>query len=180
MIQHIRPLVLLLGLAACSTSAPQAADLTPQGIGAVKLGMRLAEAEQALQARFRPMEPEESEACWQTQRADGNAPHIWYMVEDGKITRIDIGDSVGVSDANPAITVKTAEGIAIGAKESDVLAAYGPTTKVMPHKYDQAGHYLIVDSPDARSALVFETSNGIVTTFRAGFHPSVDYVEGCN
>jgi hypothetical protein len=188
MILRTLSLLLLLGLAACSESTPQPAAAAPtpagnaltlQGIGPVQLGMGVQEAERALQTRLRPMSPEESDACWQTQRADGQQPHIWYMVEEGRITRMDIGDTVGVSDANPTITVKTAEGIGIGAKESDVLAAYGPATKVMPHKYDEKGHYLVVDSPDAKSALVFETSDGIVTTFRTGFHPSVDYVEGC-
>jgi hypothetical protein len=199
MILRALPLALLLTLAACSAPAPQgsqpqtaepgagqpAAAPTPQppsattltlnGLGPVQLGMRVQEAEQALHARFAPMEPEESEACWTAWRGDGADPQVSYMVEDGRVTRLDIGDS----DANPASTVKTAEGIGIGAAERDVLAAYGPATKVQPHKYDESGHYLVVDSPDARSALVFETSNGMVTTFRAGFHPSVDYVEGC-
>ena len=143
----------------------------------MRLGMRVAEAEQALQTRFTPMEPEESEACWTARRADGKGPNVNYMVEDGRITRIGIPSAI--DPGSPDSEVKTAEGISIGSPERDVLAAYGPATKVTPHKYDENGHYLMVESPDAKSALIFETSASIVTTFRAGFHPSVDYVEDC-
>ncbi len=61
-----------------------------------------------------------------------------------------------------------------------MLRVYGKSTKVMPSKYDAHGHSLLVDLPGTKSALLFETSGGKVTTFRAGTHPAVDTVEGCS
>ena len=186
---HIRicTLSLLLALGACvdaspdtdntpdsdasattAAAQPSPAVLTMTGLGPVQIGMTLAEAEQALGAG---LEPIEDEACTQIRRTDGHDPQIFYMVENGRITRIDIEDG---SD------IKTDKGVGIGATEAEVLAAYGPGMQVMPHKYDPHGHYLVMDSADAKSAILFETSNGKVTMFRAGVHPSVDYVEGCS
>jgi hypothetical protein len=191
---HIRicTLPLLIALTGCVDASPDiddmaepgtAADaqpspttLTMAGLGAVRIGMTPPAAEAALGTELSPMTVGEEAACWQTRRADGEDPQVFYMVENGKITRIDIEDTTG----DTPTAIKTDKGIGIGADEADVMAAYGPTTKVMPHKYDEHGHYLVVESPDGGSALLFETSNGKITTFRAGVHPSVDYVEGCS
>jgi len=151
--------------------------LTVVGLGAVRLGMSVVEAQQALGAQLSPMMPGEDAACWMTRRADGRAPEVFYMVENDKITRIDIDH--GASAGTPS-DVKTDAGIGIGAAEADVLAAYGKSTKVAPNKYDAQGRDLTVESSGGKSALLFQTSGGKVTTFRTGLHPSVDYVEGCS
>ena len=54
-----------------------------------------------------------------------------------------------------------------------------PKVEVRPHKYDDSGHYLILDATGGREALVFEESDGKVTAIRAGLKPAVEYVEGC-
>ena len=178
MLPRFRTAPVLLTLCACSAPVPASPTiLTTVGLGVVQLGMTVTQAEQALGAGLEPMNPGTDAACWMTRRADGRAGQVFYMVENGKITRIDI--NTAASAGTPAV-VKTAAGIGIGATEADVLRAYGKSTKVMPNKYDEHGRSLVVERPDAKSALLFETSNGKVTTFRAGFHPSVDYVEGCS
>lgn len=180
-----------IALCACMNGSPDGAvpatpaALAMTGLGPVHIGMSVPEAEHALATTFAPMTPGEEEACWQTRRADGNDPQVWYMVENGKITRIDIEDTSGNATQGfgnlPAPSaIKTVEGIGFGAAEADVIAAYGPATEVLPHKYDEQGRYLVVQSADGRSALLFETQKGRVTIFRAGVHPSVDYVEGCS
>jgi len=51
---------------------------------------------------------------------------------------------------------------------------------VTPHKYED-GHYLTVNAADDSSfAIVFETSKGRVTRYRAGRRPAVELVEGCS
>ncbi|HEU4994119.1 MAG TPA: hypothetical protein VFT29_04840 [Gemmatimonadaceae bacterium] len=54
--------------------------------------------------------------------------------------------------------------------------------KVSPHKYTD-GHYLKVrpqSSADTLHLIVFETNNGLVTSYQAGRRPQVEYVEGCS
>ena len=53
--------------------------------------------------------------------------------------------------------------------------------KSEPHKYVEAGHYLIVSSPsDTTRQLVFETDGKRVTSYRVGRTPEVRWVEGCS
>jgi hypothetical protein len=151
--------------------------LTMTGLGVVQLGMTVTEAQTALGAALNPMPLGSEAACWMTRRTDGRAPEVFYMVENDKITRIDINTA---ASAGTPSDVKTAAGIGIGATEADVIQTYGKSAKVTPNKYDEHGHTIVVESPDTKSALVFETSDGKVTTFRAGVHPAVDYVEGCS
>lgn len=50
-----------------------------------------------------------------------------------------------------------------------------------PHPYTEGpdSHYYKVAAPDGEHAIVFETYNGKVNTFRAGLSQAVDFVEGC-
>jgi hypothetical protein len=173
-----RTLPVLLLLCACASPEPRSPIiLTPGGLGAVRLGMTVVEAQTALGAQLGPMMPGSDPACWMTRRADGRAPQVFYMVQNDTISRIDI--NYGASAGAPA-EVTTAEGVGIGASEADVLKTYGKRAKVAPSKYDPNGHIVTVENPETHSALLFETSGGKVTTFRAGLHPAVDQVEGCS
>ena len=166
-------LLLLLPAAAPALAAQPA--LTFDGLPPVRIGMTPKQAEAALHARLAPMQDFESAECWVTSRADGADPGIAYMVEDGRITRIDVwqpGDG-------PPSTIRTAAGIGLGSSEAEIAAAYGPG-RVEPHPYlEEGGHLVIVEGRRKGSALVFETAGGHVTGFRAGRHPAVDYSEGC-
>lgn len=178
MLRRFGAVPLLIALCACAATVPASpTTLTPSGLGVVQLGMSAIEAQTALGAAFSPMTAGSDVACWMTRRADGRAADVFYTVENDRITRIDI--NTGASAGTPS-AVKTAEGIGIGTSEADLLKAYGKSAKVMPNKYDPNGHTIAVDNPGAKSALVFETSAGKVTTFRAGHHPAVDTVEGCS
>ena len=169
---------LLLAVYACADTAPPSPTvLTPAGLGVVQLGMTLTQAETALGAQLEPMPPGADVACWMTRRADGRAPQVFYTVQNGRITRIDINTA---SSAGTPSNVTTPEGIGVGAAEADVLKAYGKQAKVMPSKYDEHGHTLAVENPHTRTALLFETSGGKVTTFRTGYLPASNYVEGCS
>ena len=100
----------------------------------------------------------------------GGPPGVKVMIEGGRIARVDV-DSGGV---------RTAEGVGLGDAEADVQRRYGARARVSAHKYDD-GHYItVVDAIDTTFAMVFETSGGRVTRFRAGRRPPVEYVEGCS
>ena len=174
---------MLLALAS-ATSADAAADrvLTLSGLGAVRVGMSFRETEAALGARLSLAGPggSDSRACAYAQRRDGRDPAIAYMVEDGRITRIDVSEPDAGAGAAPQPSVRTDAGLGIGSTEAAVRKAYGRSLVVGPHPYEDAGHYLEVFGPDRRRAFLFETLRGRVTSFRAGRRRSVEYIEGCD
>jgi len=90
------------------------------------------------------------------------------MVEDGIISRADA--------TSPQIHNELQ--IRIGTSLEEVKRRY-PAVEVMPHKYDDTGHYLIFKSKDGKRAILFEEGSGKITDIRAGVEPSVEYVEGC-
>jgi len=94
-------------------------------------------------------------------------PRIRFMVEEGVVTR---------GDANAG--VRNSAKVTVGMPLARVKAMH-PKLRIELHKYDGQGHYLILDSPDGGSAILFEESRGKVTRIRAGKKPSVEYVEGC-
>ncbi|MEP6572789.1 MAG: hypothetical protein ABJD11_08835 [Gemmatimonadota bacterium] len=97
-----------------------------------------------------------------------------FMIEDGRIVRVDV-DSTGI---------RTASGAEVGMTEEQIKAMYPGRITTQPHKYTgPEGHYLVytpVDSADQNYRVIFETDGKVVTTFRAGIRPAVEYVEGCS
>jgi hypothetical protein len=171
-----------LALASAWASPSEAADnhlLTMWGLEPVRIGMTLKQAESALGAKLRLAKPNDSDskACDLADRRDGRDGNVSYMVENGRITRIDIIelDRRGGS----SMRVSTETGVGIGATELAVRRAYGRSLVVTPHPYDDTGHYLEIYGPGRKRALIFETANGRVTSFRAGRRTSVEYIELC-
>jgi hypothetical protein len=92
------------------------------------------------------------------------------MIVEGGVARVAV-DRAGVA---------TASGARVGDTEERVASLYPGRVRVTPHKYEEGGHYLTVNAADDSSfAIVFETSKGRVTRYRAGRRPAVEYVEGC-
>jgi hypothetical protein len=169
---------LLLWTAASAPALAGGAALTFEGLTPVSIGMTVAEAEAALQARLAPLQDRDAAGCWTTSLADGSDPSVVYMVESGRITRIDVWQP---PDAQPPAT-RTASGIGVGSLEAEITAAYGTALAVKPHPYlgDQ-GRVLMVEDKVRGTAILFETDEQHrVLTFRAGRHPAVDYIEGCS
>lgn len=94
-------------------------------------------------------------------------PQIRFMVEDGIVTR---------GDAKAG--VRNSAKVNVGMSLARVKGLH-PGIRIEPHKYDDNGHYLILDSADGSSAVLFEEGGGKVTEIRAGKKPAVEYVEGC-
>ena len=93
------------------------------------------------------------------------------MIEGGRVVRLDVNSG----------SVPTAEGIRVGDTEDRVKSTYGNRVTVTPHTYT-AGHYLTVRTSaqsDSAYRIVFETDGRVVTKYRVGTVPSVEYVEGC-
>jgi hypothetical protein len=152
--------------------------LTVFGIGPVRFGMTVAEAERALGTKLVSDDAQANEACRYATRADRKDPDLAFMIEDGKLVRIDAGD---MEPGDPPARARSDRGFDVGADEAVIINAYGAVNvKVEQHPYNENGHLLIIDAPDHKRAIVYETDRGKVTSYRAGLYPAVTYSEGCS
>ncbi|GAB3380656.1 hypothetical protein GCM10027317_25830 [Massilia agri] len=148
-----------------STPAPAPASkvLSADGIGAIRFGMKLAEAEQAAGKATLP-EPFDP-VCSMVRFA--SVPKLRFMVEEGVVTRADAEPGVG-----------NAVGVAVGDTLAQVREKH-PDAQVSTHKYDKNGHYVTFPNADGKAAIILEESGGKVSKVRAGLQPAVAYVETC-
>ena len=155
-----------------SPSTPKATTtnwtVTPDGIGAIRAGMRVDELSRV--AGDVRAANASAECSYVHPSA---APHgVMIMLARGQVARVDV-DSAGVmSDA----------GVAVGDSAARVTDAYAGRVTATPHKYVPGGQYLTVrpvPPADSPHRMVFETENGRVTRFRSGRVPEVEWVERC-
>lgn len=145
--------------------------VTERGIGPLHAGMTFTEADAALGgALLVPVSADTSGCDYLVWDRGPSGVHV--MFDEHRIARVDV-DTAGIA---------TAAGARIGDDEARIKRLYPGQVTVTPHKYED-GHYLTVTPPapaDKRFRIVFETSGGRVTRYRAGMLPSVEYVEGCS
>ncbi len=150
------------------TGRPLGWVLRADGVGSLRVGMTVDEANRAVKGGLDRTSG--LEKCDYVRPKNGPAG-VLLMVVDGRIARVDV-DSTSVS---------TAAGVRLGDAESRVRQAY-PGARVEPHKYVD-GHYFIAipgTPADTLHRLVFETDGKTVTRMRGGVYPPVEYVEGCS
>ena len=160
-------LVIVVLAAATASAQFGMARLTLDGFGPVRIGMTEAEAREAVSDLAIGTDREVDPGCYFLSSPGDRS--VSFMIERGKVVRIDIDDPHHW----------TLSGVHIGTTEADAQAVYRGRLRVQPHKYDQTGHYLILKSSDGTSALVLETDGKRVTSMRAGAEPAVEYVERC-
>jgi hypothetical protein len=160
-----------------ATTVVAKAQLTNQsklfinGIGAVKVGMTVPQAAKAAGVRLVGDSPNNN--CYYV-KPQGEPKNLLFMVTGGRISRIDVRQ-------NKQIT--TLKGAKIGDTEARIKSLYPGQIQVTSHKYVKDGHYLTFipkDRANRNYRVVFETDGKLVTDFRAGKLPEVEYVEGCS
>ena len=139
--------------------------LSSERYGVIRFGEPLAKAESLLSEHVLPAKDKDELAC-RFVRFHAY-PEAKFMVEDGLITRADVSSKV-----------RNNLNINVGARLNQVKRTY-PSVQIEPHQYDPNGQYLIFKSPDKKTAIVMEVSDGKVTDVRAGVESSVEYVEEC-
>jgi hypothetical protein len=165
---------LTLFTAACQ-KAPDFPSVTLKGLGPVKLGMSISEAEKALGTMLSSRDEGFDEQCWYSFAKDDSDPITSYILNGTKIVRIDVLNPNGLG-----VHIKTDSGFGIGSSEDEIRKYYGTALERKKHPYiGNDGSYLKVSSLETQSVLLFETDNGVVTSLRIGFEPHVDYIEGC-
>jgi hypothetical protein len=148
--------------------------LRHDGIGPLRVGMTVQEARAAL-GQFRgilpdPGGPPDSLACGYGM-SERLPPGVRVMLEEARVVRVEVDSG----------SVPTGEGARIGDTEARIQQLYSGRVEVQPHKYTD-GHYLLVrptEASDTTHLLLFETDGRVVTRFRGGRKPQVEYVEGC-
>lgn len=160
----------VLALGACrSARVPGRGEvLTPEGLGAVRIGMSVEELE-AIPGLAFSVEPRARTACGYAESTRPDAGFA-VMLDAGTVVRVDV--------TGPGI--RTEAGIGVGDAEAAVSAAYGPDRVASAgHEYVPGGHTLTVAPPGEGAAIVFETDGAVVTSLRAGWFPHVTFSEGC-
>jgi len=146
-------------------ASPAASNiLTAEGIGAIRFGMTLDQAQQAAGSKATLPEPFDP-GCSMVRFP--SLPKLRFMVENNIVTR---------ADAEPGI--ENAVGLPFGATLAQIQASH-PEARVTPHKYDEDGRYVTFPGADGRSAIILEVTGGKVSKMRAGLQPAVAYVETC-
>ncbi len=94
------------------------------------------------------------------------------MIEKDRFARVDVD----------AVDIEAPGGGKVGMSVQDIDRLYAGRISRQPHKYVDGGQYLrIVDAGGGPGVLLFETdAKGVVSSWRIGVPPQVDYVEGCS
>lgn len=138
--------------------------ITPGGLGPLRAGQTIAQANAAVGGGFSGSTGNCTYAVWP------KAPKgVAVMLAKGKVARVEVRSG----------TIATSMGAQIGSSESRVSELYGGRLTTAPHKYNPGGHYLTVVGPGGSNRIVFETDGTGVTNYRAGRPPEVEQVEGC-
>ena len=140
-----------------------------RGIGPIRAGMTVAEAAKAMGGGFGAPAGYDGGCGY---AALTKAPRgLAVMLENNKVARVEIRSG----------SIPTSAGAKIGDTEARIKSLYGARVTSTPAKYDPKGHYLTVTPTDKNAPyrIVFETDGKVVTNYRSGQLPAVEYVERC-
>ncbi len=159
-----------------ATSDPKltsTSTITTGGLGPVRVEMTVEQATEAAgRAIIAPTDAAiaASPGCG-FARVDG-IDGVGFMLIDGVIKRVDVFSG----------PTSTASGAKIGSTEQEIMDLFPDIITVGPHQYVENGHYLTL-TPTAETLqdfrVVFETDGAVVTSYRSGKTPQVEWVEGC-
>ena len=156
--------ILTVMLTGCA-SAPK---LTENAFGGVSIGMS-AEHALAVMHDYAAEYYDETSDCYYLH-PKGEVAGVHIMINDEIVARFDVADN--------GERILTAAGVGIGSTKQDVINSYSQVN-IKPHQYlGEAGEYLEVTLPSG-TGFIFETEFDVVTQYRLGQYPEVQYVEGC-
>ena len=154
----------VLGAAATAALAlPSSARLTTAGLGPIKIGMTIAQVEQAGNRELTFEGGDANAVC----ASAALGARLYGLFSKGRLTRIYVSSSRYATRTN----------IRVGDSQRKVLARYGRGLVRQKHAYVPGGYYLKLTVGNRR--LVFDTDGKRVTQISSGRKPEIDYIEGC-
>ena len=166
----IKIFVACIMAAACTCSATDNWVTRPDGIGPIRVGMKLSELKTSLHLSYSVSMAQDSDqqTCFYADLRGHSG--IGLMILNGRVARVDVDDQ----------DTQTVDGIRNGDSEAHALSIYGKRLKVTPHAYTAPeGHYLTVRSADGKYGIRFETDRGKIVRYYAGRVDAISFIEGC-
>jgi hypothetical protein len=169
-VMRLVPAIALLLVSQATAKTPDW-RLTPTGWGPVKIGMTRMQVSKALNVELQGNFIDSEGTCQELVGVDDALEGLFFMFEDGKLTRI---------TATEPSAVMTPRGIHVGSTDDEVRKAYGTGLEIEPHHYEEApAEYLTFWLDPAKNGVRFETDlHGKVESIHAGNDGS-QYIEGC-
>ncbi len=156
-----------------TTLPPSDVFVTTSGLGAIRVGQTVEQAEEASGLALTPEADPISEDCFFVTVADDPVyAGVAFMVNEGTIGRVDVG---------PPSTITTRSGAGIGTTVDQLNALF-------PGQIEDASEFVIDgtavmfvprDEADAQFRVIFEIVDGATATYRSGVLPPVGFGEGC-
>jgi hypothetical protein len=168
-------LSIVLAAAAPALADDSLNDLSPNGLGKLKVGMTFEKVELQIGEKLGYNQYEHG-GCSLLTTKKLEPLGISVMVESKVLTRVNV-DYFSKSELPQ--TIKTDAGVGLGSTEADVIKAY-PGARVKPNPGDPSWHTLIVETPDHAKGIVFETDGKTVKSMRAGMYSAIAFADGCS
>ncbi len=148
------------------------AQVSFEGIGPVRFGMSLDDAEEALGTSLDSQGGDEESTDCDIVVAKRGPAGLSFTASSDTIVRLDVTKR----------GVRTSSGIGVGSTEGEVIAAYGKRLWIDPHptRSAQGWHLMQIFSGDDKAKIVFETNGKRVVRYRAGLYPDIDFAQGCS
>src|SRR5688572_2066687 len=144
------------------------------GFGPAPFGASDEQVRMAWGADLGDARPEQPGGCYYLlpEARSANGYRLGFMIEQDKFARMDVD----------AVDIEAPGGGKVGMSAQDIDRLYAGRINKQPHKYVDGGQYLrIADAGGGPGVLLFETdAKGVVSSWRIGVPPQVDYVEGCS
>ncbi len=156
-----------------TTLPPSEVFVTTGGLGSVRVGQTVEQAEEASGLTLTPEADPISDDCFFVTVADDPVyAGVAFMVYENAIGRVDVG---------PPSPITTRSGAGIGTTVEQLNALF-------PGQIEDASEFVVDgtavmfvprDEADAQFRVIFVTEGDVVTGFRSGVLPPVGFGEGC-
>ena len=151
------------------SSADDTRRITTRGYGPVRAGMTLSEAARQMGTRLKTLESRPLERSCDHVYPEKGFKGMNLMVQDGKITRIEIASPLA----------QTLSGVKVGDSSARLKQVFGARLEIEQHKYEDDAFYYFLWEQGKRFGVKFEIVGNRVTLIYAG-DESIQYVEGCS
>lgn len=165
-------LAIILSIFSINLYALDAKDwqLSPDGIGPIKIDMTLKQAQAASGIAFntKKTDADQEDSCYMLTLK--NIKNLSFMISGDKIVRINVNSLPFATDL----------GAKVGDTEQQVLMLYHNKLLVEPHRYEEQGHYLTLSDKARDRSIRFESDGKKITRIYAGKDNEIHFAEDCS